>query len=90
MGIHQSHPAVLKRMRRAQGHLARVVEMVESGRPCADVAQQMVAVESALRRAREVFVTDHIEHCLMDAVRSGRPEDGVAEVRALFGIVKGR
>ena len=90
MSAHASHPAVVKRLRRAHGHLARVLDMIESGRPCPEVAQQMVAVESALRRAREVFVTDHLEHCLLDAVRNGRPEDGLAEVRALFGVVKGR
>jgi DNA-binding FrmR family transcriptional regulator len=90
MAVHASHPAVIKRLRRAHGHLARVLDMIESGRPCPEVAQQMVAVESALRRAREVFVTDHLEHCLLDAVRCGRPEEGLAEVRALFGVVKGR
>ena len=90
MSVHASHPAIVKRLRRAHGHLARVLDMIESGRPCPEVAQQMVAVESALRRAREVFVTDHLEHCLLDAVRNGRPEDGLAEVRALFGVVKGR
>jgi DNA-binding FrmR family transcriptional regulator len=90
MGRHESHPAVLNRLRRAHGHLASVLEMIEDDRPCAEVAQQMVAVESALRRAREVFVTDHLEHCLLDAVRGGDPAAGVAEVRALFGVVKGR
>jgi DNA-binding FrmR family transcriptional regulator len=90
MSVHASHPQVLRRLRRAHGHLVRVIAMIEEERPCPDVAQQMVAVESALRRARETFVTDHMEHCVLDAIRDGDPEAGIAEVRALFGIVKGR
>lgn len=37
---HQSHPAIVKRLRRAGGHLNSIVEMIEQGRSCLDIAQQ--------------------------------------------------
>ena len=44
---HASHPTILKRLKRAHGHLASVIGMIEAGRPCTELAQQLHAVESA-------------------------------------------
>ena len=43
--------------------------MIEDERPCADVAQQLQAGESAVRNAKQVFIRDHIDHCLDDHLR---------------------
>lgn len=64
---HQSHPAVINRLKRAHGHLAKVVAMIEAGEPCLEIAQQLQAVESAVANAKTTLVEDHLDHCL-DAV----------------------
>jgi DNA-binding FrmR family transcriptional regulator len=61
---HASHPAILKRLKRASGHLASVIKMIEEDRPCVDLAQQLFAVESAITNAKRELIKDHIEHCL--------------------------
>ncbi|MDP9045773.1 MAG: metal-sensing transcriptional repressor [Pseudomonadota bacterium] len=65
---HESHPAIVKRLRRASGHLSKVIEMVESGSPCLDLAQQLHAVEKAVHQAKKALIHDHIDHCLDAAV----------------------
>lgn len=62
--LHQSHPDVVKRLKRAAGHLQGVVEMIEAGRPCLDIAQQMHAVEAAIASAKRTLIHDHLDHCL--------------------------
>ena len=42
--LHQSHPEIIKRLRRAEGHLHKVIGMIEEGRSCLDLAQQLHAV----------------------------------------------
>jgi DNA-binding FrmR family transcriptional regulator len=71
---HQSHPDIVKRLKRAQGHLGSVIEMIEGGRPCLDLAQQLHAVEKAIQQAKRVLVQDHIEHCLEDAIGPLAPD----------------
>jgi hypothetical protein NreA len=66
--LHRSHPEIVKRLKRADGHLRRVIEMIESGRPCLDVAQQLHAVEKAVGQAKRTLIQDHLEHCLEDTV----------------------
>jgi len=69
--IHQSHPEIVKRLRRAEGHLRRVIGMVEEGRPCLDLAQQLHAVEKAVCEAKRTLIYDHIDNCL-EAAANGR------------------
>jgi uncharacterized protein len=67
--IHQSHAEIVKRLKRVQGHLRSVVSMIEEGRPCLEIAQQLHAVEKAVAQAKKTLVHDHIDHCLDQAVR---------------------
>lgn len=65
---HTSHPAIIKRLRRASGHLNSTIEMVVEGRECLDVAQQLQAVEKAIQQAKKALIQDHLDHCLEDMV----------------------
>jgi DNA-binding FrmR family transcriptional regulator len=66
--IHPTHPDIIKRLRRAGGHLQSVIEMLEGGRPCLDVAQQLHAVEKAVTQAKRALIQDHLDHCLEETV----------------------
>lgn len=65
---HQSHPHIVKRLRRADGHLRGVIEMIEAYRSCLDIAQQLHAVEKAIAQAKKTLIHDHLDHCLEKAV----------------------
>lgn len=60
----ESVTAVLNRLRRAQGQLAGVVAMLESGRDCSDVVTQLAAVSRALDRAGFKIVASGMRQCL--------------------------
>ena len=82
---HQSHPAVAKRLQRADGHLRSVIEMLETGRACLDIAQQLHAVEKAISQAKRTLIQDHLDHCLEEAIgavpkRQRRPIDEFKEI----------
>jgi DNA-binding FrmR family transcriptional regulator len=68
--LHRTHPEITKRLKRAEGHLRSIIEMIEQGRECVDIAQQLHAVEKAITQAKKTLVQDHIDHCLEDAVGS--------------------
>jgi len=60
----QAAGAVLGRLRRAQGQLAGVIGMIESGRDCADVVIQLAAVSRALDRAGFTIIASGMRHCM--------------------------
>ena len=55
---------VLNRLRRAQGQLAGVISMIESGRDCTEVVTQLAAVSRALDRAGFKIVASGMRQCL--------------------------
>jgi len=65
---HAANPDLLNRLRRAHGHLAGIIRMVEEGGDGLKIAQQMQAVVSALDKTKTLIVTDHIEHHLEDVI----------------------
>ena len=67
---HESHPQILKRLRRADGHLRTVIAMIEQAKPCLEIAQQLQAVESAIHQAKKTLIHDHLDHCLDAAMGS--------------------
>jgi len=58
MSSHTSHPEIIKRLSRAKGHLASIITMLEEGRGCLDIAQQLQAVEKAVTNAKKTLVHD--------------------------------
>lgn len=66
--LHATHPEIVNRLKRAHGHLKSIIEMIEAGRPCLDIAQQLHAVERAVGQAKKTLIRDHLDHCLEDVV----------------------
>ncbi|GAB2826545.1 metal-sensitive transcriptional regulator [Streptomyces chlorus] len=73
---------VLNHLRRAQGQLAAVIAMVESGRDCEDVVTQLAAVSRALDRAGFKIVASGMRQCLTGD--SGTPPMTRRELEKLF------
>lgn len=80
---HASHPDIIKRLRRADGHLRTVIQMIESGRSCSDLAQQLHAIEKAVAAAKKTLIHDHIDHCLAHAAEGdpAQARQAMAEFR---------
>ena len=71
---HAHTKAVLNRMSRLIGHLESIKTMVEQGRDCSEVLVQLSAVRSAINGVSKIILKDHMEHCIVDAVRENDQE----------------
>jgi DNA-binding FrmR family transcriptional regulator len=85
--VHQSHSDIIKRLKRAEGHLRRVISMFGEDRACLDLAQQLHAVEKAIGEAKRTLIHDHVDHCL-DAAANGRGKSTRAVVSEFKAISK--
>jgi DNA-binding FrmR family transcriptional regulator len=84
--VHQ-FPDIVKRLRRAQGHLAGVIDMMEAGRPCMELAQQLHAVEKAIGNAKKELIKDHIHHC-MEETSEALPREFRELIQEFQGVTK--
>lgn len=62
------HKGIISRLNRVSGHLLKVINMLEKERDCAEVAQQLQAVEKALNGAKKSLIHEHIDICLENAL----------------------
>ncbi|RDH13848.1 metal-sensitive transcriptional regulator [Tsukamurella pulmonis] len=60
----QAAKPILTRLKRAHGHLATVIRMLENGEDCEDVLTQLAAVNKALGRSGYALVATGLQHCL--------------------------
>lgn len=73
---------VINRLRRAQGQLGGVIRLIEEGRDCRDVVNQLAAVNRALDRAGFAIVSSGMRECL--ASGDGMNEEDQATMEKLF------
>lgn len=71
---HKETRAVLNRMSKIIGHMESVRTMVENGRDCSEVLIQLAAVKSAISSVSRVILKDHIDHCIVEAVKENDTE----------------
>ncbi len=55
---------IVHRLRRAEGQIAGVVRMLESGRDCKDVVTQLAAVSKALDKAGFAIIAAGLKQCI--------------------------
>ncbi|MCI5839438.1 MAG: metal-sensing transcriptional repressor [Peptoniphilaceae bacterium] len=67
---HTQTKNVLNRMSKIIGHMESVKKMVESGRDCSEVIVQLAAIKGAINSTAKVIIKDHIDHCIVDAVKT--------------------
>lgn len=57
---------VIVRLRRAQGQIGGVIQMIEDGRDCKDIVNQLAAASRALDRAGFKIIATGLQQCLLD------------------------
>jgi len=62
-----------------------IVGMIEEGRDCLELAQQLHAVEEAIGKAKKTLIHDHIDNCLREAAgpRSHNGRDTLDEFKEI-------
>jgi DNA-binding FrmR family transcriptional regulator len=78
---------ILHRYQIAKGHLEKVISMIEKGSYCIDIVHQSLAIQSALKKADDEVLRNHLETCVSDAIKRGESKQAINEV---VGVLKKR
>ena len=68
--VHTNTKVVKNRLARVIGHLHAVERMLDDDRDCTEVLIQLAAIRSALNNICKLILRDHMDHCVIDAVRA--------------------
>jgi DNA-binding FrmR family transcriptional regulator len=68
-----THNEQLVFLKKAEGQIRGIQKMIEEGRYCVDILNQVHSVIYALARIEDKILEKHFEHCVANAVK-GRSE----------------
>lgn len=85
-GYIQDKDAYLKRLRRIEGQARGLQRMVEEEKYCIDILVQVSAMTKALEAVSLGLLEDHLNHCVLDAARTGGEEAAQKMEEAMTAI----
>ena len=73
-GYDMTKEDLLRRLRRIEGQVRGIAQMVEQDRYCIDVLTQVSAATKGLQSVAVGMFDDHLRHCVAEAVSKGGAE----------------
>jgi CsoR family transcriptional regulator, copper-sensing transcriptional repressor len=65
----------LDRLKTIEGHVRGIEKMIENGEYCIDIIRQIQAVQSALNKVNITILDEHLNSCLVTAIRGEDPDE---------------
>lgn len=75
---------ILHRLKITQGHLKKVIKMIEDDEYCVDVLHQSQAIQKALKGTDAVILENHLKTCVADSIKKGRGDETISEIINVF------
>jgi DNA-binding FrmR family transcriptional regulator len=69
------HENALRRLKTVEGHIRGIERMIEDETYCIDVIRQIQAVQAALNKVSSIILEEHLNSCLITAVRGDDPDE---------------
>ena len=85
------HSNALQRLKTVEGHVRGIEKTVEDGAYCIDVIRQIQAVQAALYKVSTIILDEHLNSCLITAVRGEDPDERervLKEITEVFETTK--
>lgn len=76
----QDKDNLLARLKRADGQIKGIMRMVEDGRYCPDILQQVSAVTAAMDEVSLILLRSHINGCVRDAIEQHQGDETIEDL----------
>jgi DNA-binding FrmR family transcriptional regulator len=83
----QAKAKTLGRLRRIEGQVQGIQRMVEEDKYCVDILLQLTAVQGAVEQVQKLLLGQHLESCVVEAVRSGNARDRQRKMDELLDVL---
>jgi DNA-binding FrmR family transcriptional regulator len=74
--------------KKAQSHMAKIINMVEKEEYCINIMQQNLAVIGLLKSAHQMLMENHLKNCFASAVQSGNQKKKDEMTEEILAVTK--
>ena len=79
MKDHPSHQSQLSALKRVEGQIRGVIKMIDEGKYCIDVLNQIKAAKAALVKIESNVLKKHVESCVVESFKNKKSLDDKVE-----------
>lgn len=83
-----SHDEQITSLRRIEGQVRGIAKMVEEGKYCVDIINQIGAATNALRRVGESIFERHLKTCVSSALRGKSESERDKKIQEVLDIIE--
>lgn len=81
----ESQSDILLRLKKIEGQIRGISKMVERDCCCEDIVTQLAAVKSAMNRVSFLFISAHMQECILQNGKNGlSQEESLEKLTKLF------
>jgi DNA-binding FrmR family transcriptional regulator len=74
----------IQNLKIAKGQIEGIIKMIEDERYCVDISNQIIAVQSLLKKANLQILKRHLDHCVKDAILNNNGDEKIDEIMNIF------
>ena len=78
--MNEEQKKALQALKTSKGQVEGIIKMLEEGRYCVDISNQIIAAQALLKKANMLILKQHIHHCVKDAVKHDNGEEKIDEI----------
>ena len=76
--------SVTRKVQIAKGQLDGILKMIDEDRYCVDIATQLMATTSILKKATQEVLQAHIRSCVSDSLKTDEPNPKIEEALSVL------
>ncbi|ADK15549.1 MULTISPECIES: metal-sensing transcriptional repressor [Clostridium] len=82
--MNEEKKKAIQALKTSKGQIEGIIKMIEEGRYCIDISNQMVAAQSLLKKANLLILKQHLNNCVKDAFINNSGDEKVDEIIGLL------
>ncbi|MEH7460384.1 metal-sensing transcriptional repressor [Bacillus sp. JJ1127] len=75
---------IMNRLKRIEGQVRGIQNMVENDRYCVDILVQISAINAAMKKVGMGILKNHTNHCVSSAIKDGNGDEAIEELMTVF------
>ncbi|GAA0690915.1 MULTISPECIES: metal-sensing transcriptional repressor [Clostridium] len=88
--MNEEKKAALQMLKTSKGQIEGIIKMIEDGRYCIDISNQIVAAQALLKKANSLILKQHMNHCVKEAFLHNSGEEKVDEIISVLEKIMGK
>jgi len=85
--MNEEQKKALQSLKTSKGQIEGIIKMLEDGRYCVDISNQIIAAQALLKKANMLILKQHMHHCVKDAFNDDNGEEKVEEIIELLSKI---